>query len=562
MNQESNFYDHKIIEDKWVKDWEVNHIYDTKINTLKPKYYILDTFVYPSAKGVTIGHYKSFGGMDVQARYKRMKGFNVLYPTGWDTFGLPAENFAIKSGRHPKDITEENRSNFIHQYKHAGLSYGWNNEINTSDPEYYKWTQWIFGVLYKKGLAYKKKAPVFWCPSDQTVLSKEQVLNEDECERCGSKVELRELNQWFFKISEYAERLFNDCQKLKWEDKYINPHRNWIGKIDSEGFFEPNVRDWCISRQRYWGTPIPIIYCKECGEVLVEEKDLPVLLPYEINYSSNGKSPLESNADFVNTTCPKCGGVATRETDTMDTFVSSAWYQFRFADSSNSQEFAGKESLNYWRNVDHYAGTVEHLTAHLIYSRFITKVLFDQGYVPFDEPFPFYTPVGLLVDKTGNRFSKRLGNAPETNELITTYGGDLLRMSCQFISPYSDISKWSEQDVVVVKRFRDRFWKLFEARVLNSNYPKTLTVDTLKGELNTLIEAVDNNIQQMKYNVALSTLMVFINNRYKEEMNISIEIWSIFVKLLCPLAPFIAEEMWSRMNNKTSVHQSQWPERF
>jgi len=560
--KKNNAYDHKSIEEKWKTKWFKEKIYDGEIDSSKPKFYALDTFVYPSGKGVTIGHYKSFGGIDIQARYKRMKGFNVLYPTGWDTFGLPAENFAMKSGRHPRDITDENKSNFVHQYQSAGLSHAWNTEINTSEPEYYRWTQWLFLQLYKNGLAYKKKSSVTWCPEDKTVLSKEQVINRDECERCGSKVEEKELEQWFFKVSDYAERMYEDCDQLDWEERHLNPHKAWIGRINKEGQFIPHVHDWCISRQRYWGTPIPIVYCDKCGERSISEDQLPVELPYEVEYFSDGTAPLESNSDFVNTTCPSCGGKAKRETDTMDTFVSSSWYQFRFTDPNNQKDFASQESLEYWHNVDHYAGTIEHLTAHLVYARFITKVFFDLGLVPFDEPFPKYTPVGLLVDKSGVKFSKRFGNAPETNELLEKYGGDLLRLSVQFITPYGDISKWSEENISGVKRFRDRFWRLFQERVTSKSFNDILTIEDIKNEINKLIVDIEHNIEQMKYNVALSKLMVFVNNRYKEEKDISKEIWEIFTKLLAPFIPFIAEEMWSQMGNDFSVHQESFPKKY
>ena len=557
-------YDFFSIEKHWVNVWDKSNIYKTheiseehEISDNIKKFYLLDTFVYPSGKGVTIGHYKSFGGMDVIARYKRMNGFNVLYPTGWDTFGLPAENFAIKSGRHPKDITDENISNYRYQYKSAGISYNWDREINTSDPSYYRWTQWLFLLLFKKGLAYKAKSFVNYCNNCKTVVSREQIINDNECERCGNKIIQKELDQWFFKVSVYKDRLIEDCSKLNWEQRNINPHKKWL----------EDVHDWCISRQRYWGPPIPMVYCQNCGMVPVPEKDLPVKLPYDINYNPTGKALLSENEDFVNTVCPNCNGIAKREVDTMDTFVSSAWYMFRFIDPYNGKEFANINKLKYQGPIDHYSGTIEHLTAHLVYARFITKVLSDNKLIPFDEPFPKYTPVGLLVDKLGTKFSKRLGNAPDTNELIKEYGGDLLRLSCFYISPYQDISKWSREDIVGVKRFRDKIWTTFKVKVDGNIYEVS---EQTQKKINQLIKTVGESIEQMKYNVAISHLIVFLNYlNFESPKSISIKasdnfvdknIWEIFIRLLAPFAPFISEQIWSEMGNKESIHIQKWPE--
>lgn len=538
-------YDFKLIETRWISQWQKDQVYKSEIDSSKPKFYCLDTWPYPSAEGVHIGYVKSFGGMDVMARYKRMKGFNVLYPMGWDTLGLPAENYAIKAGRHPREITDESIKNFKKQFDAFGLSYDWNREINTADPSYYKWTQWLFLVMYKNGLAYRKKSPVNWCPNDKTVLANEQVV-DGKCERCGAEVIQKDLMQWFYKVTDYAERLRKDCSKLDWDDKYLNSHKRWL----------ENVRDWSIARQRYWGPPIPIIYCDKCGTVPVPEEELPVILPFDVDFTPTGEPPLASVEEFVNTTCPHCGGKAKREVDILDTFVSSSWYEFRFLDPKNDKEFVSKESINYWRNVDHYEGTIEHLTAHLVYARFVTKVLFDKGYLPFDEPFPKYTPVGLLVDKTGTKFSKRLGNAPDTNELIDKYGGDLLRLSCFFITPFDDISRWGIQDVVGVEKFRNRIWRVFKEKVDGN---KHITPEAVLKQINQLIKDVEVNTEAMKYNIALSKMMVFITEMVNYEGKIDKKVWEDFTKILAPFAPFIAEEMWHEMGNRNSVHQSIWP---
>ena len=543
-NNENSVYDFKQVEDKWYKQWYGNNIYGVQIDSTKPKFYCLDTFPYPSADGVHIGYVKSFGGMDVVARYKRMKGFNVLYAMGWDTLGLPAENYAIKTGIHTREITYKSIKNYKEQFKHFGISYDWNREIDTAEPIYYRWTQWLFLQMYKKGLAYKKEFPVNWCESCKTVISNEQVV-DGKCERCKGTVIQKPLLQWFFKVSAYKERLYKDTEKLNWEEKYLNPHRKWI-----EG-----VRDWCVSRQRYWGPPIPIIYCPKCGEVPVPEKDLPVFLPMNVDFTPTGEPPLAKVDHFVNTTCPRCGEAAKRETDTMDTFVTSAWYQFRFTDPNNDDMFASPTQLGYWGCVDHYQGTIEHITAHLIYARFVTKVLYDEGLVSFDEPFPKYTPVGLLVDKSGEKYSKRLGNAPDTNELIAKYGGDLLRLSCQFITPFDDISRWGESDIVGVKRFFDSVWNIFVTKVTDdvAEVPSKISSD-----LNRLIGDVEEAIEAMKFNVAISKMMVFIAS-LKDFDTVPAEVWETFVKLIAPFAPFVAEEMWSRMGYTTSVHLASFP---
>jgi len=538
-------YNFKPIEDRWIVQWEKEQVYKSDLDKTKPKYYCLDTWPYPSAEGVHIGYVKSFGGMDVMARYKRMRGFNVLYPMGWDTLGLPAENYAIKEGRHPREITDESIKNFKKQFNAFGLSYDWNREVNTADASYYKWTQWLFLVMFKNGLAYRKKSPVNWCPKDKTVLANEQVI-DGKCERCGEAVIQKELMQWFFKVSDYASRLYKDCSKLNWDDKYLNTHKRWL----------ENVRDWSISRQRYWGPPIPIIYCDNCGTVPVPEEDLPVVLPKDVDFNPTGEPPLATKADFVNTKCPSCGENAKREVDILDTFVSSAWYQFRFTDPENDNEFASKEAINYWRNVDHYEGTIEHLTAHLVYARFVTKALFDKGYVPFDEPFPKYTPVGLLVDKSGTKFSKRLGNAPDTNELIEKYGGDLLRLSCFFITPFDDISRWGIQDIVGVEKFRNRIWRVFKDKVDGNNHEMP---EFIIKQTNQLIKGVEEDIEAMKYNIALSRMMVFVSELVNYEGMIDKTTWETFTKVLAPFAPFISEEMWRQMGNTTSVHLTEWP---
>lgn len=557
MNEEKEIrYDFASVERKWILKWEKSGIYKAKIDPARPKFYCLDTWPYPSAEGVHFGYVKSFCGMDVVARYKRMSGFNVLYPMGWDTLGLPAENYALKVKRHPKEVTDESIKNFKKQFNAFGLGYDWSREINTADPSYYKWTQWLFLMMFKQGLAYRKKALVNWCPKDKTVLAEEQIV-DGACERCGEKTEQKELLQWFFKITDYADRLYEDCSKLNWDEKYLNLHRKWIGKEVKEGNTTFHIRDWSIARQRYWGPPIPIVYCEKCGTVPVPEEQLPVVLPMDIDFTPTGESPLIKDESFVNTACPACGGSAKREVDILDTLVSSAWYEFRFPDPRNAERFVSEEAINYWKNVDHYQGTIEHLTAHLVYARFVTKVLFDQGYLPFDEPFPKYTPVGMLVDKSGTKFSKRLGNAPDTNELIQNNGGDLLRLSGYFVSPFDDISRWGVEDIIGVEKFRNRLWRVFKEKVDGDCHDISQEV---VRHAHRLVRDVEQSIEKMRYNVAISKMMVFVSALLNHEGKVDKGLWETFTRVLAPFAPFIAEEMWSQMGHQESVHVERWPE--
>ncbi|HEX9664295.1 MAG TPA: leucine--tRNA ligase [Patescibacteria group bacterium] len=726
-------YDPQKIEPKWQKKWEKLGLNQARDFGKKPKYYCLDMFPYPSAAGLHVGHPEGYTATDILSRYKRMNGFNVLHPMGWDAFGLPAENYAIKMKVNPAKITKENIKNFTRQIKSLGFSYDWNREINTSDPDYYKWTQWLFLLLYKNNLAYKKKAPVNWCPHCQTVLANEQVI-DGKCERCKNEVVQKELEQWFFKVTKYADELLNGLDELDWPEPLKQIQRNWIGKSagaeidfkvkgsrqaikvfttrpdtlfgatylvlapenslvqelvaedrkqeaekyikaaqkkshlertdlakDKTGVFigayavnpatnqeipvwisdyvmmdygtgaimavpahdqrdfefakkfklpifqviRPDkevikgenqagalkeaytgdgqlinsgkfdglkaeqakkeitkavqgrkktiykIRDWLISRQRYWGAPIPIIYCDQCGQVPVPEKNLPVILPDDVDFKPTGESPLVKSKKFHNVKCPQCGGAARRESDTMDTFVCSAWYYFRYLDPRNSQQFCGQKKIKYWLPVDLYIGGAEHAAGHLIYSRFITKVLRDLGYVGFEEPFLKLVNQGLILAEDGRKMSKSLGNVINPDEVVARYGADTMRMYEMFMGPLEDTKPWNAQGMVGVRRFLDKVWSLRQTDNYVEN--KEMVVVTHKT-----INKVTEDIKNFKFNTAVSALMIWVNEMTAKDHLLVLD-YQNFLKILAPFAPHIAEELWSALGKKESIFQESWP---
>ncbi len=713
-------YDFKKIESKWKNIWDKEDIYKTDIKSKKEKYYILDMFPYPSGSGLHVGHLKGYVGTDVYSRYKRLKGFEVLHPMGWDAFGLPTENFAIKTGKDPYIVTEENVLEFKKELINAGISFDWNREINTSNSNYYKFTQLLFLKLYKKGLAEKKRASVNWCPSCKTVLSNEQSIG-GVCERCDSKVEIKVIDQWYFKITKYIERLLEDSKDLQWPistkkmqekwmgksegveisfkidnkdidikifttkpetiygvtfiviapesplinqltdkehkdivDKYIknitpqseidrkkdvktgvftgsfaiNPINNekipvWIAdyvlmeygtgavmgvpahdkrdllfakkhnlKIEyviqenksdykkSEIIIGPykgqlvndarekiindtpsaikkteyKLRDWSISRERFWGAPIPIIYCKHCGEIPVNEEDLPVLLPTDIkDYAPTGIPPLSKSEKFMNTKCPKCGENAMREAKTMDTFVDSSWYYLRYIDPKNKKEIGNKEDINRWMNVDLYVGGSEHAVGHLLYSRFITKFLYDQKEVNFKEPFKKLKHVGLIYGEDKRKMSKRWGNVVTAKFALEEYGADTVRIYELFMGPFEQYAFWDTQSIMGIKRFLTRVWELQKIISLN-NIPS----DSEIIATNTLIKNVDEYIEKGKYNLSVSEFMKYIN-KIEDIGSITNENLKKFLIVLSPYAPFITEEIYYNIGEEESIQKTLWP---
>lgn len=732
----------KDIEPKWQAEWEASKIYEASNNSSKPKRYVLEYFPYPSGAAMHVGHVRNYTIGDAIARFNRMKGFNVLHPMGWDAFGLPAENYAIKNKISPRKAIDENTERFKQQLIQMGFSYDWSREIDSTDPNYYKWTQWFFLLLLKKGLAYQKESLQWWCPHDKTVLANEQVEN-GLCWRCGNEVEKKLLKQWFFKITDYADRLLDDLDDLNWSESIKTMQRNWIGrskgaeidfKIDghqddikvfttrpdtlfgatfmvlapehplvkgittndqseavinyikaaqaksdverqdtdreksgvftgayainpvnnlkipvwiadyvligygtgaimavpahderdwafAEKFDLPIVRvikndaqdedcthdegeiinsdnyngrpsqevresivadleksgqaeevvnykmrDWLISRQRYWGAPIPVIHCPNDGAVPVPEDQLPVLLPEIETYepSGDGRSPLANVPEFVNVTCPKCGGPAERETDTMDGFACSSWYFLRFADPHNNNEPFSREKAKEWLPVDDYIGGAEHAVMHLLYARFWTKVMHDDGLIDFDEPFTTLRNQGMILAPDGLKMSKSKGNTIEPDGLIEQgYGADSIRILELFIGPWNQMANWSVEGLGGSHRFLQRVWNLVQE--FNESDGGTNESVELKKVMHKTIKKVSQDMQDLSFNTAIAALMECINELYKikvEDKYSSVEWqWALETlnQLLAPFAPHISEELWHQLGQEDSIHTSAWP---
>jgi len=676
------------IEKKWQSKWK----YSANDKSDKPKFYDLVMFPYPSGN-LHMGHVRNYAIGDVIARFKRMNGFEVMQPIGWDAFGMPAENAAIKNKTHPKPWTEKCIERMQRQLRALGISYNWDREVATSHEDYYKWTQWIFLKFYEKGLAYRKKATVNWCPKCETVLANEQVKN-GKCWRCDSLVDEKPLEQWFFKITEYADRLLSDLEKLKgWPEPVKIMQRNWIGKskgveIDfnvvakftlplkvyttrpdtlngvtymvlapehpmveqlikgteyetkvqafvekvkhetihqreestsKEGVFigayainpatnekvpiwiadyvlmgygtgaimavpahdqrdlefakqnnlpikeaEPftdeigtwktnyRLRDWLISRQRYWGAPIPIIYCDKCGTVPVPEKDLPVKLPMDIKFSGEGASPLSQSNKFLEVKCPKCGAKARRETDTLDTFNCSSWYYLRYCDPKNKKQAFDKKLADRWMPVDQYIGGIEHAILHLLYSRFFTKVLYDLDLVSCDEPFTNLLTQGMVI-KDGAKMSKSKGNVVDPDAIIKKYGADTARLFILFASPPQKELEWNDKGVEGSFRFLNRVWRL----ATEKSHPQNPKSQLLKKTHQT-IKAVTDDIEKFSFNTAIARMMELVNELTKSEKVEKGNIEALLL-MLSPLAPHLTEELWHQLGNKNSIHEQPWP---
>ncbi|SHK14344.1 leucyl-tRNA synthetase [Clostridium cavendishii DSM 21758] len=738
-----------VIDKKWQKKWEETNLYKFDENKAGEKLYVLEMFSYPSGSQLHAGHWFNYGPVDSWARYKRMRGYNVFQPMGFDAFGLPAENFAIKTGIHPQDSTVKNIATMEEQLKAMGAMFNWDNEVITCNPDYYKWTQWLFLKLYEKGLAYRKKAPVNWCPSCNTVLANEQV-HEGACERCSTAVTKKDLTQWFLKITDYADELLEKLDTLDWPEKTVAMQKHWIGKstgaevtfkvknsdisfdvfttradtlhgvtyvvlapenplvkelttadnkeavenykeeakkqsdierqsisrektgvftgsyainpingkevpvwigdyvlstygtgavmavpahderdfafatkfnlpiervikpkkgtnnelpfteygvIVNSGEFDGltteegkikvveklatqnlgsqkvnfRLRDWLVSRQRYWGAPIPMIYCEKCGTVPVPEKDLPVILPYNVEFAPDGKSPLAKSEEFTNTTCPCCGGKAKREVDTLDTFVCSSWYYLRYPDNKNTEKPFDTELINKMLPVDKYVGGPEHACMHLLYARFITKALRDMGYLNFDEPFTSLTHQGLILGPDGLKMSKSKGNTISPDKYINEYGSDVFRMYLMFGFAYTEGGAWSDDGIKSVNRFVERIERILEAARLdiNSGDKNKTTIDKAEKELNfwrhNTIKSVTDDNEKMQFNTAIARMMEFINalSKYTQEetMNLNFlkEVVLDYIKLLAPFAPHFSEEQWSLLGNEDSVFNTTWP---
>lgn len=726
-------YDFKSVEKKWQNIWEEKGVFHAKNNSSLPKYYCLVEFPYPSGQGLHVGHPRSYTALDIVARKKRLEGYNVLYPMGWDAFGLPTENYAIKNHVHPAEVTKKNIAHFKQQLQSLGFSFDWSREINTTDPSYYKWTQWIFLQMFKHGLAYKKEMPVNWCTSCKCVLANEEVV-DGVCERCGSEVIRKTQSQWMLGITKYADRLVKDLDDVDFIDRVKTQQKNWIGRstgaevdfattagdtltvyttrcdtlfgatymvispehpliekwaaqiknmdevcayqamaakksdferteinkektgvrldgvmginpvndreipifisdyvltsygtgaimavpghdtrdwefakkfglpiievvaggdvekeaytdcatgtLVNSGFLNGlsvddakkamlqfltesgkgrekvnfKLRDWVFSRQRYWGEPIPIVYCEKCGYVPLDEKDLPLCLPDVESYepTENGESPLAKMTDWVNTTCPHCGGPAKRETDTMPQWAGSSWYFLRYMDPHNDQALASKEALEYWSPVDWYNGGMEHTTLHLLYSRFWHKFLYDIGVVPTKEPYQKRTSHGMILGKNGEKMSKSRGNVVNPDEVVDQYGADTMRLYEMFIGDFEKAAPWNPESIKGCKRFVERVWNLQEIVTGGDAYSKELEADFHKT-----IKKVTYDIDHLKANTAIAALMTLLNKIYDQKQINRAEMQT-FLILLNPFAPHVTEEMWQRLGYSGMLNAQKW----
>lgn len=638
------------IEPKWQKIWEKKGIYSADLKSARRPYFNLWMFPYPSGEGLHVGHAYASTASDVHGRFKRLQGYDVFQPIGYDSFGIHSENYALKTGEHPQKLTKRLIDRYEKQLKSLGHGYDWTKTVTTSEPDYYRWTQWIFTQMFKAGLAYRKKALVNFCPKCKTVLSDEQVI-DGKCERCSSVVEKKELEQWFFKITDYAEKLLTGLDKIDWSEKIKITQRNWIGRKEgvkikfdevevfttrpetilgatfvvlspthhlagkirtvinpatkkeipvfvdeyvlgeigtgaimgvpayderdrqfakehklpivnapftTETFGEKMVtyhfRDWLISRQRYWGPPIPMIFCKNCQWQPVPDEDLPVLLPDISDYQpeGNGKGPLANHPEFYKTKCPKCQGEAVRETDVSDTFLDSAWYELRYPSVGLDDVPFSKEITKKWFPVDMYTGGAEHAVLHLMYFRFVTMVLHDLGYLDFDEPAKSFFAHGMII-KEGAKMSKSRGNVITPDEYIKRFGTDALRLYLMFMGPVSQGGDFRDFSMQGMRRWVDRVWNYMIDKSNNLG-----NEDDALAEINKLIKKATVDMEKRHYNTTISATMVFINETFDKK--VGREALEKFLIILAPFTPHLSEELWYKIGNTTSVHRQPWPE--
>ena len=736
----SELYNHKVIEKKWQDIWDEKKAFAATCDYSKPKFYALVEFPYPSGQGLHVGHPRPYTALDIVARKRRMQGYNVLYPMGWDAFGLPTENYAIKNKIHPKVVTANNVSRFKEQLHSLGYSFDWDREVNTTDPDYYKWTQWIFLKLFQEGLAYKKEMPINWCPSCKVGLANEEVVG-GACERCGSSVVRKVKSEWMLKITEYADKLLEGLEDVDYIERVKVSQKNWIGKsqgaevdfsikgkedklrvyttrcdtlfgvtymvvspehpmidkykteitnwdaiasyreaaakksdferaelakdktgVPIEGLSAVNpvsgkeipiwisdyvlmsygtgaimavpahderdwefaktfdlpmvqvvakdgeevdihagaftdvatgvlinseflnglevkeakekmiayleekglgtaktnykLRDWVFSRQRYWGEPIPIVECEKCGYVPVDESELPLMLPEVDSYmpTDNGESPLAAMTDWVNTTCPCCGGPAKRETDTMPQWAGSSWYFLRYCDPHNKELLASPEALKYWMPVDWYNGGMEHTTLHLLYSRFWHKFLYDKQVVPCSEPYKKRTSHGMILGENGEKMSKSRGNVVNPDDIVRDYGADTLRTYEMFIGAFELSAAWSEDGVKGCRRFLERVWKLRDIMTDENVYSADL-----ETKMHQTIKKVSSDFENLKYNTAIAAMMALLNDFTKKNAITRAE-YQTLILLLNPVAPHITEELWQITGGEGYVYEQAWPE--
>lgn len=545
-----------------------DRLYEASDDGARPRRYLLTMFPYPSGD-LHMGHAEVFAITDVVARYWRAKGFDVLNPVGWDSFGLPAENAAIRRGEHPAAYTEANIATQAASIRRYGVSFDWSRRLHTHEPEYYRWTQWLFARLHERGLAYRAAAEVNWCPKDRTVLANEQVV-DGVCERCGTGVVARTLTQWFFRITAYADRLLDDMELLEpgWPPHVLTMQRNWIGREEGPGGTTYRLHDWLVSRQRYWGAPIPVVHCPECGEVVVPDDQLPVELPHleGDQLVSGDVSPLAGARDWVRTTCPRCGGPAERDTDTMDTFVDSSWYFLRYLSPGYDGGPFRPEDAARWMPAALYVGGVEHATMHLLYARFVTKVLYDMGLVPSPEPYARLMNQGQVVNH-GKAMSKSLGNGVDLAAELDRHGVDAVRLAMLFSGPPEDDVDWADVSPEAMRKFLARVLRL-DGRWSSSSRPRqTRPAESLRRAVHRTVHDVDGLVEAGRFNVAIARLMELVGEVRRaasdggagERAETFREAVEAVAVLLSLFAPHTAQELWERLGHTTPVAAQPWP---
>jgi leucyl-tRNA synthetase len=545
-------YDPHEIEHRWRHHWEATGVGRVDLDAADPDraFTNLVEFPYPSAEGLHVGHVFKYSGADAYGRYRRMRGAEVFQPIGFDAFGIHTENFALRVDQHPRDLTGRTTERFRAQLSRAGMAWDWSRAVDTSNPAYYRWTQWLLVTLFRAGLMYQAEAPVVWCPSCLTVLAREQTEPQDDrvvCERCGTEVVERTMRQWFLRITTYADRLRDGLDSLDWPERAKALQRRWIG--------HGRLHDWLISRQRYWGPPIPIVHCPLCGPVPVPEDELPVLLPDidEFRPAGTGVSPLAADPDFVRTRCPVCGAEARRETDVSDTFVDSAWYFLRYPSTDVADRPWDAERTRRWLPVGFYAGGPEHVQRHHLYARFVTMALHDLGLVPFEEPFPRIRLGGMIV-QDGAKMSKSRGNVVTPDALVDRHGADVLRCALLFMGPWDQDGEFTPGALDGVERFFARVWRVVTAAEPAEDRDGDGAGDGASPAVDRTVAAVGEAIEAMHFNVAIARLMELVPEARGRAAK------HVLVRLLAPLAPHLAEELWHRLGEPGSVHDAPWPD--
>ena len=551
-------YDHSDIERRWQARWRESRLHEVDLDrtSADEALYNLVEFPYPSADGLHIGHALTYAGADVWGRFQRRRhGRTVFQPIGFDSFGINAENFALRSGRHPRELIDATIATYRRQLEAVGCAWSWDASYATSDPGYYRWTQWVFLRLFDAGLAYQAESPVLWCPSCQTVLAREQVEDRGGhavCERCDTPVVERVMRQWFLRITAFADRLLAGLDGVDWPATAKNRQRAWIGRgVGDDGVARYRLHDWLISRQRYWGPPIPIVHCPACGTVPVPDHELPVLLPdiedpAQIRPTGTGRSPLANHPDWVRTSCPRCGAPAERETDVSDTFVDSSWYFLRYPSADCRDRPWDDRRTRRWLPVDQYAGGPEHVARHHLYARFVTMALHDHGLVPFTEPFPRIRVHGMLT-LGGTKMSKSKGNVVNPDDLIATHGADVTRLALLVTRPWDADGEWDPAVVVGAERFLARVWRMATGPAGEAG----------TEHLADAVRRVSADIDAMRFNTAIAALMTLVGRVKGEAAAPAVK--RTLVSLLAPFAPHIAEELWCRLGGEFSVHHAAWP---